>query len=167
MTAIDGCIATACNRIAPTWPLDRFIAVNPYWGWRSVPAPEAAATLATLAGTSLTMPRSWFCEEWQAGRLRDEHLDAAAGALGEPLVAELARAQLHERADSTLEPLSRAALMTDVRDLGQEPRPGQCWADLVLRAGEGGCRAGAVRGCRAGARRFGDAAAADDLPSRV
>ncbi len=132
MIAIDDCIATACDRIAPTWPLDQFIAVNPYWGWRSVPAPEAAATLATLAGTSLTMPRSWFCEEWQAGRLRDEHLDAAAGALGEPLVAELARAQLHERADSTLEPLSRAALMTDVRDLGQEPRPGQCWADLVL-----------------------------------
>ena len=70
-------IATACDRIAPTWPLDRFIAVNPYWGWRELPMPEAAARLGLLAGTRLTMPREWFRAEWQAGRLNDGHLRAA------------------------------------------------------------------------------------------
>ena len=50
-------ITGACDRIAPTWPLDQFIAVNPYWGWRGVSAPSAAATLGALAGTTLTMPR--------------------------------------------------------------------------------------------------------------
>ena len=29
---IDAAIESACNSVAPTWPLDRFIAVNPYWG---------------------------------------------------------------------------------------------------------------------------------------
>jgi uncharacterized protein len=75
--AIDG----ACDRVAPTWPLDRFIAVNPYWGWRGLPIADAAARLGALAGTALTMPWAWFREEWAAGRLADHHLDSAASAL--------------------------------------------------------------------------------------
>ena len=71
-------IAGACERIASTWPLDQFIAVNPYWGWRSSHIADAAARLGVLAGTSLTMPRSWFREEWRAGRLAEHHLHAAA-----------------------------------------------------------------------------------------
>ncbi|MEN9646566.1 MAG: hypothetical protein RL238_3235 [Actinomycetota bacterium] len=47
-------VETACARIAPTWPLDQFIAVNPYWGWRSMHITDAAAHLATLSGTTLT-----------------------------------------------------------------------------------------------------------------
>lgn len=81
--AIDG----ACDRIALTWPLDRFIAVNPYWGWRRSPITEVATRLGALAGTALTMPRAWFREEWVAGRLGDHHLDAAASALGDPGLA--------------------------------------------------------------------------------
>ena len=88
--AIDG----ACDRVAPTWPLDRFIAVNPYWGWRSASVPNAAAMLGALAGTALTMPRSWFREEWAAGRLSDAHLAAAAAAVGDPALAAPARAAL-------------------------------------------------------------------------
>ena len=76
-------IDAACDRIAPTWPLDQFIAVNPYWGWRTSPMPDAAAHLGVLAGTALTMPRSWFREEFTAGRLDARHLEAAAIASGE------------------------------------------------------------------------------------
>ena len=50
-------IEAACARIAPTWPLDQFIAVNPYWGWRSMHITDAAAHLAALSGTTLTMPQ--------------------------------------------------------------------------------------------------------------
>mgnify|MGYP002526328214 CR=1 FL=1 len=53
-------IATACDRVAPTWPLDQFIAVNPYWGWVQRPVAQAAATLGTLVGTRLTAPRAWL-----------------------------------------------------------------------------------------------------------
>ena len=30
ITPVQAAIDAACARIAPTWPLDRFIAVNPY-----------------------------------------------------------------------------------------------------------------------------------------
>ena len=87
-------IDSACDRVAPTWPLDQFIAVNPYWGWRQMSIYEAAAHLGTLAGTTLTMPRSWFCDEFAAGRLADHHLDAGAAVFGDPGLAAAAREQL-------------------------------------------------------------------------
>ena len=36
-------VAAACARIAPAWPLDRFLAVNPLWGYLDRPLPEVAA----------------------------------------------------------------------------------------------------------------------------
>jgi uncharacterized protein YbcC (UPF0753/DUF2309 family) len=54
-------LALACERIAPSWPLDRFIAVNPHWGWIDRPIEEAAAAVGVLAGMRLlpdvTVPR--------------------------------------------------------------------------------------------------------------
>jgi uncharacterized protein YbcC (UPF0753/DUF2309 family) len=132
-------IATAAARVAPTWPLDQFIAVNPYWGWVESPMPEAAATLGTLAGTRLTMPREWFREQWAAGRLQRRHLHAAVAqevaaltassaddAHSQPLVTELVAALQGQSP-----PLSRMPLVTDLRDRGAPPRPGLSWAELV------------------------------------
>ena len=48
---------TACARLAPTWPLDQFIAVNPYWGWLDKPFDEAAAELARMSGSLMWTPR--------------------------------------------------------------------------------------------------------------
>ena len=129
--AITAHIAAACDRIAPTWPLDQFIAVNPYWGWRGSPVADAAATLGALAGTSLTMPRSWFRSEHAAGRLAIEHIDAFATSLGDPTLAEAACAVLQQPIDQAQPVLHTMALATGVRDLGGPPQPGQTWADLV------------------------------------
>ena len=46
-------VARACDRIAPAWPLDRLIAVNPHWGWIDRPIEEAAAAVGVLAGMTL------------------------------------------------------------------------------------------------------------------
>jgi uncharacterized protein YbcC (UPF0753/DUF2309 family) len=46
-------VADACSRIAPSWPLDRFIAVNPHWGWTDRPIADAAAAVGVLAGMRL------------------------------------------------------------------------------------------------------------------
>ena len=132
-------IAIATARLAPTWPLDRFIAVNPYWGWVGRPRAEAAATLGTLAGTRLTMPREWYRAQWTAGRLQRRHLHAAvaqdladagphsaAGRSEEALVNGL-EAALQGRSAA----LSRLPLVTDLRDRGAPPRPGLSWSDLV------------------------------------
>ncbi|MGE0404462.1 MAG: YbcC family protein [Kofleriaceae bacterium] len=72
----------ACARIAPTWPLDRFIAVNPFWPLTHKPLPEVAAELGSLSGARLLMPRQWYAQEWRAGRLRSEHLRAAIAERG-------------------------------------------------------------------------------------
>ena len=67
--SVSSAIDQACDRIAPTWPLDQFIAVNPYWGWVGTPAPQAAASLGALAGTRLTLSRADFARHWAARRL--------------------------------------------------------------------------------------------------
>jgi uncharacterized protein len=132
-------IATAAARMAPTWPLDRFIAVNPYWGWVDRPMPEAAASLGTLAGTRLTMPREWFRAQWEAGRLQRRHLHAAAlreaAALGkhDPCATALqtSLSELEAALAGRSAPLSRLPLVTDLRDRAAPPRPGSSWTDLV------------------------------------
>ncbi len=75
-------IERACARIAPTWPLDRFIALNPFWPLTHKPLPEVAGELAALSGARLLMPRQWFAQEWRAGRLRSEHLREAIAEAG-------------------------------------------------------------------------------------
>lgn len=125
---LDGHIAAAAALIAPTWPLDQFIAVNPYWGWVGMPAAEAAARLGTLAGTRLTMPRSWFSEQWAAGQITPTHIEAAVQANGfaSPLADEIICSL--ERASPAI---ARIALVTDLRDALDEPRRGQSWSGLV------------------------------------
>ncbi len=125
-------VDAACDRVAPTWPLDRFIAVNPYWGWRELPIAEAAGQLGALAGTTLTMPRSWFRDEWAAGRLAEHHLDAVA-ALGDPDLAGAARAVVHDRAEPATPALTQLPLVTDVVDAsrGSAPAPGRTWSDVI------------------------------------
>jgi uncharacterized protein YbcC (UPF0753/DUF2309 family) len=67
----------ACDRIAPSWPLDRFIAVNPFWARTDKPVQRVAGELAALSGAKLLMPRSWYGTEFRAGRLKPEHLREA------------------------------------------------------------------------------------------
>ena len=120
-------IACAASRMAPTWPLDQFIAVNPYWGWVDRPMPEAAAMLGTLSGTRLTMPRQWFREQWAAGHLERRHLQAATETTGDASGIDL----LIEALESSSPPVERLPLITDLRDSGAPPRPGQSWTELV------------------------------------
>jgi uncharacterized protein len=128
-------INTAAARIAPTWPLDEFIAVNPYWGWVCKPMPEAAAALGTLAGTRLTMPREWFRAQWAAGRLTALHLQAAVasqhGTQATPDELQVEVASLVATLHSQSPLLARLPLVTDLRDRVASPRPGLSWADLV------------------------------------
>lgn len=70
-------LSSACAAIAPTFPLDRFIAVNPYWGLVSKPIDVAARQLKLLSGANLLMPRDWFRERWQHGQVTRDHLQTA------------------------------------------------------------------------------------------
>ncbi len=86
-SAVDSAVKAACGSIAPAWPLDRFIAVNPYWGWLDRPIDAAAARLRQVCGSSLQMPRLFYREAWKSKAFQLEHLAQAmaeAGALESP-----------------------------------------------------------------------------------
>ena len=126
-SALRPVIDAACARIAPTWPLDRFIAVNPYWGHLERPIAAAAAHLAALAGSPMLMPRSWYGEHWQAGRITRAHLLEAieatrANCTVEELVASL---------DATPSFPGRLPLATDLVDARHYTHHHMAWRDYV------------------------------------
>ena len=125
--ALQAAINAACARIAPTWPLDRFIAVNPYWGQLERPIAAAAAQLAGLSGSPMLMPRSWMRSQWQVGRVGSQHLQAAITAAG----ARVTPDELIAGLDS--EPLlpARVPLATDIVDAARDLGHAMAWRDYI------------------------------------
>ena len=126
-TALRPVIDAACARVAPTWPLDRFIAVNPYWGHLDRPITTAAANLAALAGSPMLMPRSWYRDHWQAGRITKAHLGEAIEATGANCTAEELVAGLNASASFP----GRLPLAADLVDARRDTRHHMAWRDYV------------------------------------
>ncbi len=70
----------ACQRIAPCWPLDKMIAVNPWWQLRHQTLVDVAANLAALGRVNCLMPQAYYRALWQQ-QIKSEHLAAAAQEL--------------------------------------------------------------------------------------
>jgi len=72
----------ACARIAPTWPLDRMIAVSPLWERREQSWREVAAQLWQRAGSRLTLDAADYRQAWQDGTIAERHLHQALSEYG-------------------------------------------------------------------------------------
>jgi uncharacterized protein len=118
-------LVSACNRIAPTWPLDQLIAVNPWWEMRDQPYTEVTARLAALARVRCLMSRAHYATRWKK-------------VIGD---AELARAAAELNCHSTPDAL-RAALQGSVRvshwhnvsdllDSGRDRQHAMAWRDEI------------------------------------
>ena len=83
-SAVESAVEAACRSIAPAWPLDRFIAVNPYWGWIDRPIEEAAAQLKQLCGSRMHMPQAFYRNAWKTKAFQQEHLAQAIAEAGLP-----------------------------------------------------------------------------------
>lgn len=127
-TALNQDIDQACSRIAPTWPLERFIAVNPYWGHLEQRIEVASAQLGASSGAKLSMPRAYYLAHWQAGRLRCHHLEAALRMAGSNLTGDvlIAAMELHEAAAEAV------PLITDLADAVRVAREPQLWSELCV-----------------------------------
>ncbi len=85
---IEAACHQACQTIAPAWPLDRAIAVNPHWSRIGMPVRRVAARMAVLGGIHVFPPRDSQQKAWEAGRISRVDLElglaqvAAAGAAG-------------------------------------------------------------------------------------
>ncbi len=75
--ALDAACWQACAAIAPAWPLDRAIAVNPYWKRTQQPLRTVAARMAVLAGIQVLPARDLLRDAWRDGRLTREDVARA------------------------------------------------------------------------------------------
>lgn len=66
----------ACKRIAPSWPLDNWIAVNPWWNMREQSLEEVSAQLKVLTDARCIMSKSYYLTRWQS-QIHDTHLQQA------------------------------------------------------------------------------------------
>lgn len=71
----------AAARIAPAWPLDKSVAVNPLWFWRERPMAQVAAHLGGLRDIRLLMPKAYYYRQWPEV-IGPEQLILAARELG-------------------------------------------------------------------------------------
>ena len=118
-TAISAAVDAACNAIAPTWPLDRFIAVNPYWNWKDQPFEAVAAQLGRLCGTRLTMPHAFYLAAMERQLFSACHLEQAGEEAGLPASAAAWALTQASPAPATM-PLLCDLVDAD-RDLGRKP----------------------------------------------
>ncbi|MDE2304579.1 MAG: DUF2309 family protein, partial [Gammaproteobacteria bacterium] len=70
-------IATASRIIAPTWPLDEQIAINPWWGMIDRPFAEVAALLHRLNGAPLAWPAQAYLAAWESGEITSSAVERA------------------------------------------------------------------------------------------
>ncbi|UTV80637.1 DUF2309 domain-containing protein [Acidithiobacillus sp. YTS05] len=104
-------VQQACARIAPVWPLDSFVAVNPYWGFVEQDFAETAVYLHRLSGEKLFLDRSWFRQQWEAGKMRIEDVQAAAADFAQTLSSSEVHRYLRREETPPTQPL---ALLSNV-----------------------------------------------------
>jgi len=125
--AVAASVESACKRIAPTWPLDQFIAVNPYWGFLSEPIRTVAERIESYSGSRMVMPRAFYREQWNAGSLRAEHLQEALER--SELRISMTELLLHLEGESPIAP--RVPLFTSIADSERNLVHGMSISDFV------------------------------------
>jgi uncharacterized protein len=78
---VDTACAEACRMIAPAWPLDQSIAVNPHWSRVALPLRRVAARMAVLGEIQVFPPRAMQDDAFQQGRISMADLHYAIGQI--------------------------------------------------------------------------------------
>ncbi|MGQ7814467.1 YbcC family protein [Metapseudomonas furukawaii] len=115
---------SACQRVAPAWPLDRSIAVNPLWERRGQPWSVVAEQLWRRGGCRLTLEPEDYRQAWAAGRIAERHLAAALAERG----LDLSPARLVALLDGPDAPGGLPLLEDQDEDAGGQPR----WPELIV-----------------------------------
>ncbi|QKI89992.1 YbcC family protein [Thiomicrorhabdus xiamenensis] len=118
-------LKSACSKVAPTWPLDELVAVNPWWEMREQHFTEVSAKLTALSQAQCLMPKSYFQEVWME-MVSPQHLKQAIEESG---------------ADYTIENLERFLIeddehthwhnISDFVDSGRDRKYKMAWRDEI------------------------------------
>lgn len=74
---IRSTITTAASTLAPSWPVDRFVSINPLLRLEGLPVEAAVLSAARTMGVQAELDESTFRAMHQAGRISDDDLSAA------------------------------------------------------------------------------------------
>ncbi|MGN6328857.1 MAG: YbcC family protein [Rhodanobacter sp.] len=88
--AVREACAQAVHSIAPSWPLDGAVAINPHWYRIHMPVREVAARLVLLGGINVLPQQGYLRECWSQGRITSADLEAARA---QSTIADLPDAQ--------------------------------------------------------------------------
>lgn len=114
----------ACARIAPTWPLELMIAVNPLWERREQPWQDVATQLWQRAGSRLTLGAADYRQAWQDGTIAERHLRQAVAEQGGAWTPELLLQALSASEES-------AQVLPLLEDLAEPGLPLPGWPALI------------------------------------
>ncbi|MEO0815289.1 MAG: putative inorganic carbon transporter subunit DabA, partial [Myxococcota bacterium] len=64
----------AARRAAPLWPLERFVAVNPFLGFSELTFLRAAEYFSSSSNTRIFAPRAYYLDALKSGRIQQEDL---------------------------------------------------------------------------------------------
>ena len=127
---IDAACAQACAAIAPAWPLDQSIAVNPHWKRVGLPLREVAARMALLAGIRVFPARDDMLRAWERARVSEQDLQAALAL--SPLALQAGwNVQRCVEALRTAPALPRLPLLIDLLDDDARRHARLPWRDAV------------------------------------
>jgi uncharacterized protein YbcC (UPF0753/DUF2309 family) len=137
---VEAACAQACRAIAPAWPLDRSIAVNPHWERIERGVRQVAARMAVLGGIHVFPSRAHLHQAWTAGRIRPNDLEEALArhpvARAAGLDADKAVQALGEAPD-----LRRLPLLIDVLDDDPQGQARLSWRQAITHQVSQACAA--------------------------
>lgn len=117
-------IEAACRRMAPVWPLQQFVAVNPFQGLSDWKFHDAADLLARVAGATLYMPRAYYRARVEDGRITDRDIELGLSRCGSELDVSAIRQAVTEPGPA---PDPGMPLVTTVLDAVED----NIWAEFV------------------------------------
>ena len=125
--AFASAIEDAIGAIAPNWPLDRQIAVNPYWGFIDRTFDQAAATLRRLVGSRFTLAPSEYLSAWRGGEITQAALGRALAESSASVTLDCAVASLQIRRPFC----TGLPLLSDFLDERATPGATPRWCDTI------------------------------------
>jgi uncharacterized protein len=127
---IEVACARACQMIAPAWPLDRAIAVNPHWSRIGMPLRQVAARMAVLGDVQVFPSRSAQQPAWEQGRITLPDLTHALATLPAAQAAGLTPEQCVQALQ--LPPaITHLPLLIDVLDADPQRHTRLSWRQAI------------------------------------
>ncbi|BBL60191.1 YbcC family protein [Methylomonas koyamae] len=101
---LTAAIQSACSRIAPLWPLQHFVAVNPFLGLSERAFADACTLAAESGAGDMLMPTRFYAEQYRRGRIRTADIGQALALTGSGMALEQCLAELHDARPAPADP---------------------------------------------------------------